>query len=223
MSRPKLICCRVMIDEIRPFLPADMETEVFEISLHVHPQDLQQTLQRAITASDGLYDPIYLGYGLCSKAVVGLKAEKSRLIVPKSDDCMEIFLGSREARQQQLAEEPGTIFLTPGYIGADGVDLTYGDRERTVARYGEEKAKALMKKMLSHYKRLVYIRMPHATTLEKDRVLAQKQADEIGLRYEEIDGRTDWLKRMMAPELGEDFVVVEPGEAITLDHFMTLA
>jgi hypothetical protein len=50
-----------MIDEIRLFLPAEIETEVFEISQHVYPKELQQALQRAIDRSDGLYDPIYLG------------------------------------------------------------------------------------------------------------------------------------------------------------------
>ena len=79
-------------------------------ALHTSPEQLQERLQQAIDASDGKYDPIYLGYGLCSKAVLGLVAEKSRIIVPKSDDCIEIFLGSRKARVSEIANEPGTFF-----------------------------------------------------------------------------------------------------------------
>jgi hypothetical protein len=199
-----------------------METEVFDIALHLHPQDLQKTLQKTIDASDGIYDPIYLGYGLCSKAVVGLVAKKSRLIIPRSDDCVEIFLGSREERKHQLEVEPGTIFLTPGYIGDESLGMNYGDHERNVARYGEEKAKKLRRIMLKHYKRLVYIRMPHATTLESDRVIAKNAAAEFDWRYEEIEGKTEWLERMMQPELNEDFVVVEPGQALELAHFVNL-
>ena len=95
---PKLISCQVMIDELRPFLPEHTAIEVLDISLHVYPEQLQKRLQQAIDASDGQYDPIYLGYGQCSKAVIGLVAKESRLIVPRSDDCIEIFLGSRKAR-----------------------------------------------------------------------------------------------------------------------------
>src|SRR5208283_4642337 len=109
---PKLISCRLMVEELRPFLPKQIAIEALEISLHVSPVQLQKRLQQAIDASDGLYDPIYLGYGMCSKAVLGLVAKKARLIVPKSDDCIEIFLGSRKARLDEVAKEPGTYFLT---------------------------------------------------------------------------------------------------------------
>jgi hypothetical protein len=210
-----------MIDEIRPFLPPEMETEVFEISLHMHPQDLQQTLQHAIDESDGIYDPIYLGYGLCSKAVVGLVAKKSRLVVPRADDCMVIFLGSIDARQRELDREPGTYFLTSGYVG-DANNSLFADHDKAVARYGEEKAEKLLRLMMAHYKRLVYIRMPGAKTLESDRAYSQNLAARFGMRYEEIEGTPKWLERMMQPELNEDFVVVEPGQAIELSHFVNL-
>jgi len=215
---PKLISCRVMIEELRPFLPEHIAVEVFEISLHVSPEKLQQKLQQAIDASDGLYDPIYLGYGMCSKAVLGLMASKSRLIVPKSDDCIEIFLGSRKARLAEIASEPGTYFLTSGYIG-DGNSMVNAEYERALARYGKERAERLLRTMMSHYKRLVYIRMPNTETLGPDREYAQAMAARFGLHYEEVDGTPEWLRRMMAQQWDEDFVVVQPGERIELKHF----
>ena len=45
---PKLISCRVMVDELRPFLPEQIAVEDLEISLHVSPEKLQT----AITAGD---------------------------------------------------------------------------------------------------------------------------------------------------------------------------
>lgn len=171
-----------------------------------------------IDAADGKYDPIILGYGLCSKAVVGLSAQRSRLIVPRSDDCIEIFLGSRQARLEQLAIEPGTYFLTQGYIG-DGASMIYADYERSVAKYGKKRADQLLKKMMGHYKRLVYIRMPETKTLEPDRVYAQELAARFGLSYVEVDGTPRWLQRLAAQQWDEDFVVVQPGESIELGHF----
>ncbi len=216
--KPKLISCRVMVDELRPFLPEQIAIEDLEISLHVSPEKLQQRLQQAIDASDGLYDPIYLGYGMCSKAVLGLVARKSRLIVPRSDDCIEIFLGSRKARLDEVANEPGPYFLTSGYIG-DGNSMVNTEYERAVARYGKDRAERLLRTMMSHYKRLVYIRMPNQKSLEPDREYAQAMAARFGLRYEEVDGTPEWLRRMMAQQWAEDFVVVQPGERIELKHF----
>ena len=214
----KLISCQVMIEEIRPYLPERFAIEVLEISLHTFPEQLRERLQHAIDAADGLYDPIILGYGLCSKAVVGLCAQRSRLVVPKSDDCIEIFLGSRQARLDQLRNEPGTYFLTQGYIG-DGASMIYADYERSVAKYGKKKADQLLQKMMIHYKRLVYIRMPHTKTLESDRNYAQEMAARFGLRYEEIDGTPEWLRCMIAQQWDDNFVVVQPKERIELEHF----
>jgi len=207
-----------MIDELMPFLPEGTATEVVEISLHIHPDQLREHLQRAIDASDGIYDPIFLGYGLCSKAVVGLVARNSRLVIPKTDDCIELFLGSRQARIDQLASEPGTFFLTQGYIG-DGASMVFSEHERAVARYGEERAERLIQTMMSHYKRLVYIRTAHATSLESDREYAHAMAARFRLRYEEMDGTSEWLGQLIAGNWDDRFVLVGPGERLELRHF----
>ena len=118
----------------------------------------------------------------------------------------------------EIASEPGTYFLTSGYIG-DGNSMVNAEYERALARYGKERAERLLRTMMSHYKRLVYIRMPNTETLEPDRKYAQSMAARFGLRYEEVDGTPEWLRRMMAQQWDGDFVVVQPGERIELKHF----
>ena len=210
-----------MIDELLPFLPEGTATEVLDISLHIHPEKLRDRLQQAIDASGEVYDPIFLGYGLCSKAVVGLVARSSRLVVPKTDDCIELFLGSRRARLDQLAREPGTFFLTQGYIG-DGASMVFSEYERSVVRYGKERAERLLQSMMSHYKRLVYIKTAHAASLESDRAYAHTMADRFRLTYEELEGTSDWLGQMITGPWDDRFVVVQPGEALELRHFTDL-
>ncbi len=218
----KLISCRVMIDEIKLFLPEGVATEVFEISLHNRPEVLRTKLQEAIDTSDGIYDPIYLGYGLCGRAVVGLMAKKSRLVMPKNDDCIAIFLGSRQERLNQLASAPGTYFLTQGYIGDKGGSV-FSDYDRVVKKYGREKAEKLMAKMLVNYNRLAYIRLPNVSTLEADREYSRAMAARFNMKYEEIAGTTSLLKRMFEGDWGDDFVVVEPGQPIETKHFLNFA
>jgi hypothetical protein len=210
-----------MIDEIRPYLPEGFATEVFDISLHTRPELLRQELQKAINESDGKYDPIYLGYGLCGLATAGLVAQHSRLVLPRADDCIAMFLGSQAERRRELEVEPGTFFLTAGYIG-DDVGSPWSDYERMAQRYGPEKAEKLLKRMVAHYKRMVYIRMPNAANLEADREYTQKTAARLDLRYEEIEGTPHMLKRMIEQDWGDDFVVVEPGQPITTAHFLSI-
>lgn len=219
IPQPKLISCRVMIEELRPFLPPGIATEVFEISLHTHPKKLREALQAAIDASDGIYDPIYLGYGLCARATVGLVARKSRLVIPRANDCIELFLGSRQARLSELTSEPGTYFLTEGYIG-DRASMVLADYDRTVVRYGKEKTDKLLDMMMEHYKRLVHIRMPNVRDIEGDRAYARRMAERFHMRYVETEGTTAWLGRLTAPNPGGDFVVVQPGQAIDTKHFL---
>jgi hypothetical protein len=217
----KLISCRVMIDEIRPFLPAGWATQELDISLHVSPKQLQARLQEAIDQADGLYDPIYLGYGLCSKALVGLVARKSRLVAPKSEDCIELFLGSRQRRIDELAKEPGTFFLTEGYIG-DGNSMVTADFERSVAKYGRARAEKLLQSMMAHYRRLAYIRMPRASHLEADRDYAQRMAARFQMRYDEIEGTPQWLQNLIQGRWDHDVVVAAPGQPLELADFVDI-
>jgi len=65
VPNPKLIACRVMIEEMRPFLPQGMAIETLEVSLHTRPERLREHVQRAIdelreTLRD-LFAQIYVG------------------------------------------------------------------------------------------------------------------------------------------------------------------
>jgi len=96
----------------------------------------------------------------------------------------------------QLASVPGTYFLTQGYIGDRGGSV-FSDYDRVVKKYGREKAEKLMAKMLGNYNRLAYIRLPNVSTLEADREYSRTVAARFNMRYEEIDGTTRLLKRML--------------------------
>ena len=117
MPSTKIIACRVFADELRPLLPEGVTAETLEMSLHERPRSLRQLLQERIDASADC-DTIILGYGACGQATVGLRATHCRLVLPRVDDCIGMFLGSRAAYRAQHEVEPGTYFLTKGWIGA---------------------------------------------------------------------------------------------------------
>jgi len=218
--QPKVITCRVLAEELRELMPAGTEIEIYELSLHIQPAKLAETLQKAVEAADGLYDPIYLGYGMCSKAVVGLVAQKSSMVVFKTDDCIGIFMGSMKAQREQAFRAPGSYFLTRGWIG-NGSGSIFDEYTRLEARYGQERAMKVFKKLLIHYNRLTHILVPGAPDVEADRAFATAMAAKFGLDYVELQGTIQLLKDMVSGADNEDIIRVGPGEPITLEMMVS--
>jgi len=216
ISRTLVMACATVIEEMLPHLPAGMQHQVFEFGLHINPEKLRRTLQEAIDAVNGKYDTIVLGYGLCSQAVIGIKSDTSSLVVPRVDDCISIFLGSRSAYRFQSQSEPGTYYLTKGWIEVG--DTPFAEYDRLIQRYGAERAERIIRLMLGNYKRLALINTG-LYELERYRAYARRTAERFDLRYEEIEGSDTLVKKMIFGPWDDDFVVVQPGEMIRYDHF----
>ncbi len=215
-TRKLVIACATVIEEMLPLLPADVGHRILDFGLHVHPDKLRQALQDAIDASKGQADTIVLGYGFCSQGVIGVRATDCRLVVPRVDDCIAIFLGSCLAYQQQSRSEPGTYYLTKGWIEVG--DSPFAEYERMVARYGPEHAERIIRLMLKNYKRLALINTGQYE-LERYRDYARRTAGRFGLRYEEIEGSTELVKKMVNGPWEDEFVVAQPGQVIQFEDF----
>jgi len=170
-------------------------------------------------AVSGQYDTIILGYGMCSMAIVGIQAHGCRLVVPRVDDCISIFLGSRSAYTTQCHTEPGTYYLTKGWIEVG--DTPFAEHDRLIQRYGKERAERMMQLMLANYKRLALIDTGQYE-LERYREYARRAAERFNLRFEEIEGSNALVKKMIYGPWDDEFVVVPAGEAIRYEHFFRL-
>jgi hypothetical protein len=212
----KIIACATVIEELLPLMPPGMQAVGLEYGLHINPDDLKKTLQQEIDASSGKIENIIFGYGLCSMAVVGLKANGCTLIVPRVDDCIGLFLGSNEYYKQQHNMEPGTYYLSKGWIEVGGTP--FDEHRQMIEKHGEKKAKRMMELMFKDYKRLVLI-ITGQEDMSKYRKYAKEQADMYDLRYEEITGSNALIKKMLSGDLNGDFVVVPPGNTIKFADF----
>jgi hypothetical protein len=217
-GRTTVIACATVIEEMMPHLPPDVQYEVLDFGLHVNPDALRSSLQQAIDTASETAETIILGYGLCSQAVVGLRANGCTLVVPKVDDCIAIFLGSGEAYRSQARSEPGTYYLTKGWIEAG--DSPFDEYDSLVEQYGEEKARRLMSRILKNYTRLALINTGQYE-LERYRDYSRRTAERFGLRYEEIPGSDALVKRLLHGPWDGDFVVARPGETISFLDFKT--
>jgi hypothetical protein len=175
-------------------------------------------IQELVDELDGGADFIALGYGLCSNGVVGVKAGKTPLVIPRTHDCIALLLGSRAAYDREFSQHPGTYYLTPGWI-------EYGQNpyseylENWIEEYGEETARWLADEMLKNYTRIAYI-SNGVSDKEKYCDFAREMADFYGFNYSDIEGDLDYLRRLLGGEWNDDFLIIQPGETIEQRNFL---
>ena len=176
-------------------------------------------MQNRIDRYDGDYDPIILGFGMCSKATVGLRARRSRLVVARTDDCIGIFLGSRQAYRSELGKEPGTYFLTRGWVGANK-GTPFNEYDRAVRRWGESKASRLLRSMLKHYRRVLYVKSPAEPGDSPTVNEARDTADRFELEFRQIDGKATLIKELIEGPWEDQCLLIEPGDTLNIHHFL---
>jgi len=199
-----------------PFLPDDVPYETLDFGLHLRPNDLREYLQRKIEETSQQADVLLLGYGLCSMAVVGIRATSATLVIPRTDDCIGIFLGSCAAYRAQIEQEPGTYYLTKGWIEVG--DSPFEEHKRLIQKYGEAKAERMTRLMLKNYKRLGFINTGQRE-IERYRAYASRAAEQFGLCFEEIQGSSSLVRKMVLGPWDDEFVVVPPGQTIRFEDF----
>jgi hypothetical protein len=232
--RLKLISCEVFTREmfdVAARSPHQVDIVTLPKGLHdIGCVGMLARLQAAVDAVDrDRYDAILLGYGLCNNGIAGLTARSLPLIVPRAHDCMTLFLGSRQRYEQYFRENPGTYFLTSGWLErgeptgefrqlsiqhANGMDMTL---EQLVAKYGEDNATFLWDQLCDqtkHYRQITFIEMgvePDGSFRER----AAEKAAEKQWQFKVEQGNLQLIRRLVHGPWSEDeFLQVPPGERI---------
>jgi len=148
---------------------------------------------------------------------VGLRATTACLVIPRVDDCIAIFLGSCSAYRQQTKKEPGTYYLTKGWIEVG--DSPFSEYQRLVEKFGEAKAERMIRLMLKNYTRLGFINTGQYE-IGRYRDYARKTADKFDLRFEELDGSPALVKKMVFGPWDDEFLVVGAGETVQYTDFV---
>lgn len=212
--------------------PCIVDVTLERFGLHLTPHKLRDALQVHIDKADEetLYDAVVLAYGLCGKATDGLRAGALPLVIPRAHDCITLFLGGRERYDKEFAACPGTYWYVQDYIErgeSEDIPLsiganTVGDSEKLYAeyveKYGSDNADYLMEVMGAweeHYERAAFIDMGiGAGEAVADRAL--EDAKQRGWRFENLAGNLVLIKRLLAGDWDEDFLILQPGERIEM-------
>jgi hypothetical protein len=225
-SRPTVvISCKVLEDLLGKRLPAGVPAVWLDVMLHNSPKKLGAALQEQIDAV-ALPSFIIIGYGLCGNGLVGVQAREHTLVIPRTHDCVAIFLGSHQRYVQRFFANPGTYYLTKGWIDAKDEPLT--DYHDYIRDYDEETADYLVEMKYRHYRKLCMVGFSQEE-LDACRPRVMEVAKFLGKRfgvvYEETLGSAELIEGLLAMpehlgETNEEFVVIPPGGEIVMDLFM---
>lgn len=221
-----VISCRVLEDLLGKRLPAGVPAVWLDVQLHNSPKKLGTALQEEI---DALAEPsfVIVGYGLCGNGLVGVKARQHTLVIPRTHDCVAIFLGSHQRYVQRFFASPNTYYLTKGWI--DARDEPLSDYQDYVTEFDEETADYLFEMKYKNYRKICLVGFSQQE-LDEYRDRAAAVADFMDKRFggvvlEETLGSTALIETLVhtaakARDSDDEFVVVKPGGEITQDLFM---
>jgi hypothetical protein len=233
-GRVVFLACQVLQDLLVCLMPEDLAHEMIflDYGLHRVPSKMAGTLQEVI---DDIQEPslVVLGYGLCGNGLQGIRSGKHTLLAPRVDDCIALLLGSYRAYIREFEAEPGTYYLSKGWLESGSHPLK--EYEEYVPRYGSEQAMWIMDQQYQHYQRLVLVAQSQAD-LEAYRPQAKAVArfcERWGMRYEELLGSDGYVRQLVQLVLSYveavataldgadgDFVVVPPGGEIHQQQFV---
>ncbi|MBP1691035.1 MAG: hypothetical protein H6Q32_387 [Bacteroidetes bacterium] len=238
----KLVACEVLYRELCALIarsPHQVDFAYLPKGLHdIGASGMATRLQAAVDQADAPgHDAVLMGYALCNNGIVGLQARSLPLVIPRGHDCMTLFLGSRQRYQQYFTDNPGTYFLTSGWIergvatgelrqlsiaSMNGMDMTF---EQLVAKYGEENARYLYEELCDttrNYRQITYIAMG----VEPDNrfeIQAVGRAQEHGWQFDRVQGSLSLLERLVNGDWNsDDFLVVPPGHQVVVTYDDTI-
>ena len=236
--RIHIVACRILSRELN-YLASQSANQIditwLGRGLHNSPEKLREQI---IDTIDGLYrqlenrelehkpDYIVLGYGLCSNAVVGIRCTDIPIVVPRTDDCIALFMGSQKRYLEEFSKAGGTYWLNSGWIEQSARLINGDDMKRRrwleyAEKFGEDNADYLIEVESSwerNYTTLGYI---HSSVYDAavNRLAAVSEARAKGWGLNEI-GDDLRLLRMMVDGTWNDheFLILKPGERIAPDY-----
>jgi len=227
--RLKFVVCKVLQREA--YLCAARSTNVVDIvlmpqGLHNEPDKLRSSVQEELGRTHDVqgrpYDAVLLGYGLCSNGILGLSAAIP-IVAARGHDCITLLLGSRGKYQDYFDSHRGVYWYSPGWIESE-TQPGKERYERLLAeyrqKYGADNAEYLMQLeqgWMKEYEWATFVDwgLPGS---EAYRQYTRRCADYLHWKYEEIEGSSVLMQRMVDGAWNEDdFLVVQPGGRVAED------
>jgi hypothetical protein len=218
-GKVSVVACEVLRKELETVIgDRDIPLYFLDQGLHRTPKLMPDRIAEAINkAQAGGAGRLALGYGLCSNGLVGVEANRP-MVVPKCHDCIAMIVGSPAKYRQLFARQPGTYYLSAGWLEVAKDPLSIMELEY-VESVGREDAEWVMTTELTHYTHICYLRNGLGSDINnKKRVLENCRA--FGKEYMEIDCSLDYFQKLIdGPYPQADFINLDGGRKVVESMF----
>lgn len=213
-----IISCGMLAEELKKACAGQsVLPEIIEQprGMHEHPKELKERLSVLISEHQNV-DEIVLTYGLCGYGTVGLISENTRLVLPRFDDCIsQLLYRETEGRTCRSKIQAGHLYLTGGWIKDKKSVL--GQCKEITETYGEN-APEILDAIYGGYHTMDVIDTG-AHNIEETEKNAEEICRYLPLKKEKITGSCDILKRIISGDYDDNFIVLNPGDAVTEQMF----
>jgi hypothetical protein len=183
---------------------------------HLSPDNLRSYLQGVIDRTENA-DCILLPMGLCGNGTLGLRSEKSSIVLPNCSDCIDLLLSRGAAASNRPTY---SYFLTGSWM--EGPYSIEAEFKHAIEKYGEEDGSWLVREIYGNYREFALVDTgTYDVCAAAERVAPIARLAEMEIK--QIDGRCDMLKKMTGLNFDGDFIVIPPGDAVSLEHFTRCA
>lgn len=237
-SRVAVVACGVLAADFR-YLERDLhiglDLHFLPGGLHRSPSKLRDELQKKVNeiSNDESIARIVIGYGLCGRGTVGIKADRVPLVIPRVHDCIALFLGSDKAYREQFARHPGTYYLSAGWVEENNNEQTNANmgaaspatkpnadtKQMLETQYGQENAEFVDQFMHSwtrNYTRAAFIDTGVGDSKEHYATKARNLAQQHGWEYERLEGTHSLLLEAIRAEQSSATMLLVPPFATTV-------
>ena len=147
-----IIACKTLEDEIKlaqKNAGTHFPVEYIESGLHERPKKLHEKVQEILDRLSA--DRVLLCLGQCGNSLSGVRNGCFELIMPKTDDCLSLLIGS-SLEKARIAAADKAFFLTCGWLRGESTIMS--QYAQSVEKYGEDTALSILEMMYEHYETL---------------------------------------------------------------------
>lgn len=231
-----VISCGMLSNELKKAYQkcfSDCKILWMKRALHNHPKSLKDTLQSFIDENQDC-DDILLTYGLCGNGTLGIHSQHTRLVIPKFHDCIHQLIQSVDNNTADIDEPwkmnelgkinqkqvlPGQLYLTRSWTLDQ--EAIYQQSKAVLNTYGKSHGQDILDEIYEGY---TDINVINTDSYEIAPVMeyAKNAAAMNHLKVNQINGSTLILEKLLCGDWDQNFIVLEPGEELQLNHFFNI-
>ncbi len=217
-----LVACNTIEDEINAAqkrLGLNYPVIWVEGGLHDWINKLRDRVQEVFEEADGKCDHLIFALGYCGGGVSEVTTGNYTTILPLTDDCISVLLGSLDERIR--TSKPVTFYLTDSWMRHE--NNVVDDNNRLIAKFGEAKACKIQKSVFNHYERFAFVDTG-TYDLDAAKKKIEPLSESVGLRVESLPGSSAWLDKLLTGPWDDSsqFLVVPPNSDIEFENWQPL-